>query len=124
MFARSKSNGSSDARTNALDVPAVEELVRDGVAKIAATVRDRYRDAVITVLLRCSMPSPLGLRQIVGEKRVVARLVVRKLAEHRLSSRTIFSTSAHEAVELGVGAGVVHREAERCVFPPDHDPEL
>ena len=47
-------------RPDALDVPAVEELVRDRVEQVAARARRSMRGEVITVLLRCSMPSPLA----------------------------------------------------------------
>ena len=47
-------------RPDALDVPAVKELVRDGVEQIARAPLAIEPATVITVLLRCSMPSPLA----------------------------------------------------------------
>ena len=47
-------------RADALDVPAVEELVRDRVEQLACGRRESTPAAVITVLLRCSMPSPFA----------------------------------------------------------------
>ena len=59
----------------------------------------------------------VGVRQVVGEERVVARLVVGKLAVDRAFLPDDLLDVLHVAVELGVGAGVMQREAERARGP-------
>ena len=66
-------------RPDALDVPAVEELVRDGVEQPLSSVGNRLRrgDHRAVAMLHAVA---VGVGQVVGEKRVVARLVLRILA--------------------------------------------
>ena len=59
----------------------------------------------------------VGVRQVVGEKRVVARLVRRELAVDRALFAHDPLDVLHEAIELGVGAGVMRRRT-RNVRPP------
>ena len=72
----------------------------------------------MTVLLRCSMPSPLGPRQVVGEERVVPGSYAGYSPKIAPCCADDLLDVLHERVELGVGAGVMQREAERAAVRP------
>ena len=100
------------ARPDALDVPAVEELVRDRVEQAEPAVRDgrgRGHDRAVAVLHAVAV----RVREVVREKRVGARLVVGKLAVDRALLPDDLLDVLHQAVDLPVGAGVMHGEPER-----------
>ncbi len=98
-------------RTDALDVPAMKELVRDSVEQPAAAVADRRpgRDDRAVAMLHAVAAR---VRQILGQERVITRFVFRELAVHRALLADDLFDILHEAVELGVGARVMHGESE------------
>ena len=101
------------ARPDPLDVPAVEELVRDRVEQprpIAANRGRRGHHRAVAVFHAVFV----GVRQVVGEKRVVARLVRRELAVDRAFLADDSLDVLHEAIELLVGARVMRRKPERA----------
>jgi hypothetical protein len=98
-------------RADAFDVPAVKELVRDGVENRVAAAGNRQvagNDRAVAVLHAVAV----GVRQVVGEERVVTRFVLGILAENRAFLLDDFLHVFHERVELVVRTRVVHREAE------------
>ena len=98
-------------RPNPLDVPAVEELVCDGVEQPRPRARDRRRrsDHRAVAMLHAVAA---GIREVVRKKCVVARLVARVLAVDRPLLANDLLDVLDVAVELGIGAGVMEREAE------------
>ena len=98
-------------RADALDVPAVEELVRDRVEQVVPGGGDRAGggdDRAVAMLHAVAV----GVRQVVGEEGVIARLVVRVLAVDRAFLPHDLLDVLNVGVELGGGAGVVQRETE------------
>ena len=98
-------------RPDALDVPAVEKLVRDGVEQIPRVAGNRAGGSNHRAVAMLHAVA-VRVRQLVGEERVVARLVFRELAVDRAFLPDDLLDVLDVAVELGVGAGVVQRETE------------
>ena len=74
------------ARTDALDVPAVEELVRNGIEQTEPVRTDRCRarqNGAVAML----HPVAVGPGQVIGQKRVGVAFVRRVLAEYVAAPR-------------------------------------
>ena len=99
------------SRPDALDVPAVEELVRERAEQPAALAPERraLADDRAVAMLHAVAVRP---RQVVGEERVVPGLVLRELAVDGAFFADDLLDVLRERVEFGVGAEVVERDAE------------
>src|SRR5207237_6460705 len=99
-------------RPDALDVPRVKELVRDGAQQARAVRTDRTRrgdDGAVAVLHAVAVVP----RQVVGDERVGAGFVRRELAVDAAFLAHDLLDIARVAVELRVVSVLMDRKPER-----------
>ncbi len=101
-------------RTDALDVPAVEELVRHGIEHVGdharRSQRDRRGDNRAVPVLH---PIPAAPRNVVAEERIGAGVELGKLAEHRPLLANDLLRALHILIHFRIAGIVMNRGPNR-----------